>query len=481
MSETYLQGDNAFGAWFKSRDHKRIGLMFLGWSLGALLLGAIFSFLLTMKPFGAKAIDTHFLYQVMTYHRLILVFLFVAPALPSILGFFLLPGQLGAADMALPGFSRCSLRFYALGMIFILISFAWNPVASSWTLLTPLSLGDGGAFTLMGLGLFFAALSWFMTGVNFIVTVHHGRESGMGFFDMPLLSWSLYLGAYQLVVSGLLFCIIILYLMAGNFTGKGLFGLTADPLLWQRYFWFTITPAALFALIPAVGVISDVIAGVSRQAIHAYRSVVGAMIALLGLGLLSGGVNLAGFGQSAETSFVFSAISLLVAVPMALITFSWLYTMAKGHTPCNAASTYVVAFLLNGGIAVLMGLILASPALGHYLGTTMFASTRLDYLIWGAILSALLAGLHFWWPVISGAQYNTAMAVGAGRLYLVGINLALIPRIIMGTRGLPQDMLFFAEGSSRLGYISSIGWFLALLGLVVAFSNLASSLWKPRA
>lgn len=473
---SYLDGDQGVGAWFSSFDHRKIALMFLGWTLGAFLLGAIFNAWLALKSVGGDQQDAGLLFQIITYHRLVLVFLFLVPAIPSVLGFFLLPGQIGASEFAFPVMNRCSLRFYVIGLVLILASVAFGPVAAGWTLPTPLVLHETGAFGFLAVGLFFLAASWFATGVNFLVTVHHRRADGMGFFQMPLLAWSLYLGAYQLVFSGVMFAIVILYLAGGQLTGKGLFGLDSDPLLWQKYFWFALRPAAFFALIPAAGVISAVVAGISRKPVTSYRVVVGSLIACLGLGLVTWGVHLAGLGQAAGTTFAFSALALLAVVPVSLIAYCWLATMYQGANHQPAPTFFVIAFFLLGGVTVLMELFLRSPGLGAYLGTTMFASAQMDYLIWGAVMSALLAGLHFWWPAMTGRKYRSGMALLGGMFYLIGLNLALMPHLLLGTRGVAADMMVLASGAGSLPGISLVGWALAILGWVVVLSNLASAL-----
>jgi len=466
------------GTWFSSMDHKRIGMMFLGWTMGALLLGIIFSIMLTVKSLGGRGLDPTFIYQSMTYQRIFLVFLFLVPALPSVLGHFLLPLQIGARDMAMPALSRCSLRFYAIGLVLILISIAIGPVATGWTLDPALVLTDPGAVVVLGFGLFFLALGWFLTGVNFLVTVHHGRAPGMGFFDMPILAWSLYLSGYLLVSSGMVFAIIIIYLMASRTFGGGLFGAGSDPLLWKNYFWFVMRPAAFFALIPAVGVISEILTGLARKPLAGYRTLVGSMIALLGLAFVTWGVNLAGQGQDPGLTLVFSAFSLLVVVPVALITYIWLATLYQGAIARSSTTVFVWAFFFQAGIAVLMGLFLASPAVGAYLGTTMFASTQLDYLIWGGVLSALFAGLHFWWPKMVGRDFNDRVARIGAVLYVVGINLALIPGIILGTRGVAQDMAAFEPGPTGLSKLAALGWLIALAGFAVILSNFITSLTR---
>ena len=477
----YLHGSDGFGAWFNTRDHKRIGMMFLAWILGAFLIGSIFAVNAKLKLVSGADIDEHVFQQTMTYHGLIMVFAFVVPAIPSVLGFFLLPLQLGAGNMAMPRLSLCSLRAYGLGTLLIFASLFKGAIASGWTLNTPLILGDGGAFTLLAFGLFFMGASWFLTGVNFLVTVHHKRAEGMGFFDMPLMAWGLYLTGYLLTAVGVVFAIIVLYLAAAHAFGRGLFSAETDPLLWSNYFWFVTTPAAFFALLPAVGVISEVIVGISRKAIAGYRTVVGAMIALLGLSFVTWGVHLIGSGQDPVTSFTFAALNVLTVVPVALITYAWLATLHRGAVMCGAPTAYVVSFLLNAGIAAVMGLYLSSLSVGSYLINTAFATAHLHYVMLGGVTSALLAGLHYWWPKMTGTRYHQLLGRISAFLFAVGVNLAFFPRLIMGAKGVAPGAMTTAADVAGLQRLSAMGMGVLGVGLVLAVWNLAAALTRRSA
>lgn len=472
-----LTESGGVGDWFKATDHKRISLMYLAWTTGGLLLAIILAALAMMKGSGATP---QFIFQSFTYQRLIQVTAWLVPVLPAAIGFFVLPLQLGAGDLAFPMLSRCSLRFYVVGLVLMAISMAWCPVGTGWTMDAQLAMLDPGSFTLLVVALIFMGLSWFFTGINFLVTVHYGRREGMGFFDMPLTSWGLYLYSYLLVISGLILAIIAFYMAGSRLTTEGMFGWDSDPMLWRTYFWFAMRPVAFFALIPGVGIISDVISGLVRRQTTGYKTLVGSMIALTALAVVSYGGSLAGQGMSPSGTLIFSFLSLLAAVPVALIILTWLSTMFRGSTTCAAPGTFSIAFILFAGIASFLGLILASPAVGSFLGATMFASAQLDYLTWGSALAALMAGLHYWWPRMIGGSYKEVPARLGAIMQMIGLNLALIPRLMMGTRGVPQDMAGLVPGNENLEMISNIGWVIVFVGLVVVFSNLLPTLWGGR-
>lgn len=472
----YLGEDAVPGGWLGTRDHKRIAVLFLGWSLGVFLLGVIYAVLMKLRA-QSGIIDTHTYHQMLTQHGVLMVFLYVVPAIPSILGHFALPLQLGAANMALPGFSLWSFRFYALGTLCFLASLLVGPTAAGWTFLTPFSLTGEGAFLLMALGLCLAALGWLLTGLNILVTVHTRRDAGGGFFAMPLFSWGIYLSGYLLAAVGSLFAIIIVYLALSRAYAGGIFGPDSDPLLWQHYFWFVTTPAAYFALLPAVGVIGDMIAGIARKGFTGYRVTVGAMIALLGLSFTTWGLRMLGTGLSEDLGVVFAFLNLATAVPVALIAYCWLATLHRGAVLCGAPTTFVVAFLLQAGIGLALGLGLASPAPGRYLANTLFVTAQSHYLMMGGVMTALLAGLHWWWPKLTGRLYRQGLGRLAAGLYLVGLNLAFVPQILQGLAGVPRGVYTLPAGLAAGELVSLAGVWIMITGLVLVVSNLFGSLF----
>lgn len=481
VSASFIGGARGFMAWFSSNDHKRSALVFMVLTLIAFTMGMNLTYLPQAKALGATGIGNGIFLQTVTYQRLFMVMAWLVPVLPCCVGLFVLPLQLGARNMAMPALTRASVYFYASGLLLLLGSLFAGAVGSGWTLDTPMSLLDPGTFTVLAASLVLLALSWFVTGVNFVVTVHQNRAEGMGFFDMPHAAWGFYLTGFVLILSGALFGVAVVYLAASKVSGGALFGLEADPMMWRRYFWAALRPAAYFAMVPAIGIISDVISGVARKASAGHRVVIGAMTALTAIGIVSYGANLIGQGLDGQNVLVFSALSLMAAVPVALISFTWLSTLFRGSVACAAPTTFVIVFISNAAMVAATGLFLVSPALGQYLGATMFASAQLDYVLWGGVLSALFAGMHFWWPKMMGRQYSDDVARIGAVLYMIGLHMALVPRLVMGTRGVPQDFTGLVPHTLFLAEISSLGWLIVYSGLAVVVGNLLVTVWGDEA
>jgi cytochrome c oxidase subunit I len=461
---------------FSARDHKSIAMLYLGWTMGLFLLAALLAGFLRLEAVSGNEIDQSLLNQMLTYHGVIMVFMFLVPVIPTVLGYFLLPLQLGAAEMAMPKLTRVGFVLFALGTIGVLASLVKYPVGTGWTFNTPYSLIDGGSLAFMAGGLAMIALSWVLTGVNIIATVHNRRAPGLGLLDVPILSWSLYLTAFVLVVAGLAFAAIIVALAVANLTAKGPFAGQADPLLWQNAFWFVTTPAAFFAVLPAIGVVTDVIAGISRKALTGRRIVMASLVVLLAVGFASWGTHMTGSGQEPGLGFAFGVISLVAVIPIALIAYCWLATLSRGAIACAAPTTYTLAFLLNGGIGAALGLFLLNPSVGAYLASTLFTTAYIHYVMMGGVVTALLAGLHFWWPRITGRDYDPLLGRVSGFVYLVGLNMAFFPQIIMGTRGVPQGVHTVPADMTGLHTVSAVGIYLLLGSLVIVIYNLVRSL-----
>ncbi|PID79417.1 hypothetical protein CSB20_10375 [bacterium DOLZORAL124_64_63] len=476
---SYLDG-GGLGSWVNSRDHKRIGFMFLGWAMVLFLLGGIEAVYYKLRIGSGAGVDAGTMSRMLTYHGVIMAFLVVVPLIPAALGNFLLPLQLGARNLALPTLARCSLRWYVVGSLLVLVSLMLYPVGTTWQFHNPYTLIDGGSFAFMAFGLFFVAAGWVATGLNFIVTVHQRRAPGMGFFQMPIFSWSLYLTGYVLVFAGMVFGIIILYLAGAVATGRGMFSNGNNPLDWYRYFYFTVTPLVFFSLIPAVGLLTDVIVGISRKGLTGYRVMVVALVMLLTVGFSSWGMHLVGLGEADVVTFAFAIIGLGAIVPLAIITYSWLATMHKGAIACATPTTYVLAFLLNVGVGSVLGLFLSNPSLGHYLNQTIFRTAFVHYLLMGGVITAFLAGLHFWWPKITGRTYNQVWGRLSGILFTVGLNLAFFPQIILGTKGLAPALPVIPVELLALQKFSTLGMDIMLVGLISCAANLVASLSRPR-
>jgi cytochrome c oxidase subunit I len=445
----------------------RIAFKYFGWTASMFLLGAILAIFMKIEACYGDVSNQAVLNQMLTYHGIVMAFLFVIPVIPTFFGFAVMPKQLKIAETCcngVPGFTT-----YSIGSLLVIASALKFAVSTGWAFTPPYSLIDGGSLAIMAIGLVLVALSWAMTGMNFIRTVH---KSELSFFDLPMLPTAIYLNSFLMIIGGLSFSVIVVPLSLANAFAIGPFAGQFSTLLWENSFWFAVTPLLFFALIPAVGLMSDVISGLTKRELVSKKSVSWSLIALSILSLSSWGTHI---DQGHMLGFVFSAISLLSTIPIALIVYSWVATFSRGPVACQPATRFTVAFLVSSGIGILSTLFTNNMSIGSYLSLTMFTTAQIHYLMVGGIVTPVLAGLHFWWTDITGKEINFSLGKLSGFLYMIGINAAFFPQIIMGTKGLPQGMHTIPVGFELLNVISSFGMILLIGALLLVAYNLVTS------
>ncbi len=447
--------------------NNNIAFKYLGLTAAMFLLGGLLAAFMKMGAGSGDSTSHAVLNQMLTYHGVVMSFLFLIPVIPTFFGFTMLPKQLKIEKMCCNG--KPGFTLYSVGSLLVIVSAMKFAVSTGWTFTPPYSLIDGGALATMSVGLVLVALSWAMTGMNFIKTVH---KSEVGFFDMPMLSVSLYLNSYLMLIGGLIFSVVIVLLSLANAFGIGPFAGQFSTTLMQNSFWFAVTPLLFFALIPAVGIISDVIAGLTNRTLVSKKSVTWSLAALAVLSFASWGTHI---DQGKTLGFVFSAMGLLTAVPIALITYSWIATLSRGEVSCQPATRFTVAFLVSCGIGILSTLFTNNMSIGSYLSSTMFTTAQIHYLMVGGVVTSVLAGLHFWWTDITGKEIRVSLGKLSGFLYLVGLNMSFFPQIIMGTKGLPQGLHTIPVGFETLNWVSSLGFIVLSLGLLLIVYNFITS------
>ncbi len=359
---SYLEVTKGWKSWAYTLDHKRIGFMYLIGILCALLLGGAFALLVRAELFlpGETIVGQARYNELFTLHGAVMVFLVIVPGIPAALGNFILPIQLGAPDVAFPRLNLASFYLWCIGAGLMILSIVLGGIDTGWTFYTPYSLTSQGAVIPAVLGVFVLGFSSIFTGLNFLVTVHKFRPQGMGWFQMPLNLWALYSTAVIQVLATPVLGITVLLLFVENFLHIGIFNpeLGGDPVLFQHFFWFYSHPAVYIMIIPAMGVVSEIITTFSRKPIFGYRFIAYSSISLALLSFLVWGHHLFVSGQSKLATMVFSALTFTVAIPSAIKVFNWVATLYKGDIRLQTPMLYVLSFLLLFTIGGLTGLFL---------------------------------------------------------------------------------------------------------------------------
>jgi cytochrome c oxidase subunit 1 len=290
------------------------------------------------------------------------------------------------------------------------------------------------------MGAFVLGFSSIFTGLNFIVTIHKMRAPGQSWFRLPLFVWALYSTALIQVLATPVIGITLLMLVVERLLHIGIFdpALGGDPVLFQHFFWFYSHPAVYIMVVPAFGVIGDIIPIFSRKRIFGYKFIAVSSLAIAFLGFLVWGHHMFVSGQSVLAGSIFSAITFLIAIPTAIKVFNWITTMYKGKIHLDTPMLYALAFLWVFTIGGLTGIFLAVMNVDIHLHDTYFVVAHFHYVMMGGAITALMGGIHYWWPKAFGRMYNEKLGRIASLLVFAGLNITFFPQFIMGTRGMPR-------------------------------------------
>jgi cytochrome c oxidase subunit 1 len=481
-SDNYLTHEKGFLSWALTLDHKRIGVMYLASVLCAFALGGFFALVLRtelLSP-GRNIIDHDTYNQMFTLHGAIMVFLVIIPGIPAALGNIALPLQLGAKDVAFPRLNLASYYLWVLGAIFMLTSLVMSAADTGWTFYAPYSTTTETAVAPAAMGAFILGFSSIFTGLNFIVTIHKLRPPGMGWFRMPLFIWALYSTALIQVLATPVIGITLLMLIVERLLHIGIFdpALGGDPVLFQHFFWFYSHPAVYIMVVPGFGVIGDLIPVFSRKRIFGYKFIAVSSLAIAFLGFLVWGHHMFVSGQSVLAGSIFSAITFLIAIPTAIKVFNWITTMYKGRIHLDTPMLYALAFLWVFTIGGLTGVFLAVMSVDIHLHDTYFVVAHFHYVMMGGAITALLGGIHYWWPKAFGKMYDEKQGRIGAVLVFIGLNVTFFPQFIMGSRGMPRRYYNYLPEFQDLHQLSTIGAYVLGLGFLLTAYSLVQSLRK---
>jgi len=482
--ENYLTHEKGLASWLLTLDHKRIGVMYLMCVLGAFLLGGVFALLVRTELFtpGRTIVDHDTYNQLFTLHGAVMVFLVIIPGIPAALGNFVLPLQLGAKDVAFPRLNLASWYLWVIGAVFMVVSLITNAADTGWTFYTPYSTVTTTSVIPALFGAFILGFSSIFTGMNFITTIHKLRPPGMTWFRMPLFLWALYSTAVIQVLATPVLAITLLMLIVERVVGIGIFdpALGGDPVMFQHFFWFYSHPAVYIMIVPAFGVVSEIFPTFSRKRIFGYKFIALSSIAIAILGFLVWGHHMFTSGQSVVAATIFSAITFLIAIPTAIKVFNWIATMYKGSIHLDTPMLYALFFLWVFTIGGLTGVFLGVMSVDVHLHDTYFVVAHFHYVMMGGAITAFLAGVHYWWPKITGRMYDDRLGRIGCVVLFIGLNLTFFPQFILGTRGMPRRYYNYLEEFQGLHQLSTVGAFVMGLAFVLTAVYLLGSLKKGR-
>ncbi len=481
----YLTHSRGFLSWALTLDHKRIGIMYLVGVSAALIIAGIFALMLRAHLYyangtfadaswGLLQVDNARYNQLFTLHGAIMVFSFIIPSIPAALGNFVLPMMLGAKDVAFPRLNLASFYLWVIGTGFLVAALLTTGLDTGWTFYTPYSIRTSTHVVFATFGAFVLGFSSIFTGINFLVTINTMRPRGMDWFHMPLFLWALYATAIIQVLATPVLGITLLLLIAERVMGIGIFDpdMGGDPVLFQHFFWFYSHPAVYIMILPAMGVISELISVYSQKRIFGYTFIAFSSVAIALLGFLVWGHHMFTSGQSVVMSMIFSAITFSVAIPSAVKVFNWLATLYKGSILLSTPMCYALSFIFLFGIGGLTGLFLGALATDIHLHDTYFVVAHFHYVMVGGTLTALFGGLFHWWPKMFGRMYDDFLGRIGCFLVFLGFNLTFFPQFVMGSRGMPRRYATYDLEFQVFHQWSTIGAFVLGIGIVLSFGVL---------
>lgn len=477
----YLNNGYSVASWLLTKDHKRIAMLYLASVSFFFLLGGVFAALIRLELMtpNSDLLEAATYNRVFTAHGVIMVFLFLIPAIPATIGNFFVPLMIGAKDLAFPRINLLSWYLYMAGGLIAAYALLQGGVDTGWTFYVPYSTTfSNGWVVVTGLGAFIIGFSSILTGVNFIVTIHTMRAPGMTWFRLPLMIWSHYATSLIMVLGTPVVAITILLLALERIAKIGIFdpSIGGDPILFQHLFWFYSHPAVYIMVLPSMGIVSELIANFSRKRIFGYEFVAFSSIAIAVIGFLVWGHHLFVSGQSVYAGLVFSILTLIVAIPSAVKVFNWTATLYKGSISFDTPMLYAFSFLGLFLIGGLTGLFLGTAGMDIHLSDTYFIIAHFHYVMVGSTVIGYLGGLHYWWSKMTGKEYSEFWGKISAMLVFIGFNLTFFPQFILGYLGMPRRYAAYPEELQVLNIFSTLGASVLAVGMTLPVFYLIGSL-----
>jgi len=475
--------NHGFGvwSWVLTRDHKRIAILYLASVTLMFFLGGAYAVVIRLElvtpPGDLVTSETY--NKLFTLHGVIMIFFFLIPAIPAVLGNFLIPLMIGAKDLAFPRINLLSWYLYIIGAAFAFWTVVHGGLDTGWTFYTPYSTVFSNTQVISaGLGIFIAGFSSILTGLNFIVTIHKMRAPGLTWFRLPLFVWAHYATSLIQILGTPVVAVTILLVAMERAFHFGFFDPNrgGDPVLFQHLFWFYSHPAVYIMILPAMGVISEVVTCFSRKRIFGYSFIAMSSLAIAVLGFLVWAHHMFVAGISTYSAMIFSALSFLVAIPSAIKVFNWTATLFRGSISYQTPMLYALGFIGLFTIGGLTGLFLAALGLDIHVTDTYFVVAHFHYIMVGSTVMAYLGGLHFWWPKITGRLYPEWWARVSAAVIFIGFNLTFFPQFVLGYLGMPRRYHYYVDEFQVLNVMSSAGASILGVGYLIPMVYFAWSM-----
>ncbi|HEX3698813.1 MAG TPA: cbb3-type cytochrome c oxidase subunit I [Polyangia bacterium] len=467
----YLNADRGVWSWLTTVDHKRIGIMYLVSVLLAFLLGGIFAMLIRIEHLtpDPTIMSANTYNRMFTLHGVVMIFMFMIPAIPGVFGNFCLPLMLGAKDVAFPRLNLLSLYLYWSGAALALWGMISGGTDTGWTFYAPYSTTTPMTVFPVLLGVFVMGFSSIATGLNFIVTTHTLRAPGMTWMRVPLFVWAIYATSIIQVLATPVIGLTVLLVGIERIGGFGLFDATrgGDPVLFQHMFWFYSHPAVYIMVLPAMGVMSEIVGAFARKNVFGYKMIAYSSLGIAFVGFFAWGHHMFVSGQSVLDNGAFASISMLVGVFTAIKVFNWVATLYKGSISVKTPMVYACGFLFFLVFGGMTGIAVATVSLDVHWHDTYFVVAHFHFIMVGAVIMSFLMALHYWFPKMFGRMYNEGWGMVAASFIVLGFNATFIPQFLLGNAGMPRRYYMYPERFTALNVASTAGSSLLAFGFLI--------------
>ena len=484
MSETFWRDGRGVRGWLLTTDHKRIGIMFFFAVTLSLLLGGVFALILRLELLTPDRtfIGPNAFNQLFTHHGVVMIFLFMIPAIPAGFGNFFVPIMIGARDVAFPRLNLASFYVYVAGAILLLATLLIGGLDTGWTFYTPYSTTSYSTVALAVVGVFVVGVSSILTGLNFIVTIHTLRAEGVTWHRMPLFVWAIYATSIIQVLATPVLGMSVLLVGADRVLHWGLFepALGGDPVLFQHLFWFYSHPAVYIMILPAMGVVSEVVSSFSHNPPISYRAIAYSSLGIAFIGFLTWGHHMFVSGMSVFDAGAFGILSMFVAIFSAVKVFTWTATLYRGRIAVTTPLLYFFGFTFLFVFGGMSGVALATASLDIPWHDTYFVVAHFHFIMVGGTLTGFLAALHYWFPKVTGRMYSERWGLVSSMLVTLGFFFTFMPQFLLGNAGMPRRYWSYPAHYQWMNVLSTAGASVLALGLLITFGYLTAAVLRGR-
>jgi cytochrome c oxidase subunit 1 len=483
---SFIAADHGLWSWLNTRDHKRIALMFYGTVLLTFVLGGTFALALRTELLtpGRTVMDATTYNRMFTLHGVTMVWLFLIPSIPTVFGNFVLPLQLGAKDLAFPKLNLMSFYTFLIGLAITLGGMLAGGTDTGWTFYPPYSELSPTRVVPVVLGIFVLGISTILTGINFVATTHMLRARGMRWRNIPLFVWTMYGTSIIMLLATPVLGMSILLVALDHGLHLGIFdpAVGGDPVLFEHIFWFYSHPAVYIMILPAMGVISEIVPTFAQRRPSSYTAIAVSTLGIAFVGFLTWGHHMFVAGMSTFESGVFGILSMFVAIFSAIKVFTWTATLYKGNIRFSTPLLYFFAFLFLFVFGGMTGVAVATQSLDVHWHDTYFVVAHFHFIMVGGSVTAFLAAAHYWFPKMFGRLYSERVGLLSATAVFLGFVLTFLPQFLLGNAGMPRRYYSYPTQYQWLHVLSTGGAYLLGGALLLTFVNLAIALrWGQKA